>query len=74
MPPGCLVVADEAYIDYVAPEERPRRERDVADGRRVVVLRTFSKIFGLAGLRLGYALADRRRSSASSTPCRSRST
>jgi histidinol-phosphate aminotransferase len=56
--PGCVVVADEAYMDYVAPLERVRREDDVADGRRVVVLRTFSKIFGLAGLRLGYALAD----------------
>src|SRR3954462_14637678 len=40
-------------MDYVPPEERPRREDDVAGGRRVVVLRTFSKIFGLAGLRLG---------------------
>jgi histidinol-phosphate aminotransferase len=58
VPPRCLVVADEAYMDYVAPEARPGREGDVADGRRVVVLRTFSKIFGLAGLRLGYALAD----------------
>jgi histidinol-phosphate aminotransferase len=56
--PGCVVVADEAYMDYVAPVERVRREDDVADGRRVVVLRTFSKIFGLAGLRLGYLLAD----------------
>jgi histidinol-phosphate aminotransferase len=45
-------------MDYVAPDERPRREDDVADGRRVIVLRTFSKIFGLAGLRLGYLLAD----------------
>jgi histidinol-phosphate aminotransferase len=56
--PGCVVVADEAYIDYVPPLERVRREDDVAEGRRLVVLRTFSKIFGLAGLRLGYALAD----------------
>jgi histidinol-phosphate aminotransferase len=55
---GCVVVADEAYMDYVPPGERPGRERDVAAGRRVIVLRTFSKIFGLAGLRLGYALAD----------------
>jgi histidinol-phosphate aminotransferase len=54
----CVVVADEAYMDYVAPDERPRREDDVADGRRLIVLRTFSKIFGLAGLRLGYLLAD----------------
>jgi histidinol-phosphate aminotransferase len=58
VPPRCLVVADEAYMDYVEPAARPGRERDVAEGRRVVVLRTFSKIFGLAGLRLGYALAD----------------
>ena len=58
VPPGCLVVADEAYMDYVEPAERPGRERDVREGRRVVVLRTFSKLFGLAGLRLGYAIAD----------------
>ena len=57
VPDGCLVVADEAYMDYVAPAHQAGRERDVAEGRRVVVLRTFSKIFGLAGLRLGYALA-----------------
>jgi histidinol-phosphate aminotransferase len=56
--PDCVVVADEAYMDYVAPLERVRREDDVADGRPVIVLRTFSKIFGLAGLRLGYAVAD----------------
>jgi hypothetical protein len=49
VPPGCLVVADEAYMDYVEPAERPGRERDVAQGRRVVVLRTFSKLFGSRG-------------------------
>lgn len=57
VPEDCVVVADEAYVDYVEPEERLRREADVAAGRRVVVLRTFSKIHGLAGLRLGYAIA-----------------
>ena len=57
LPPDCVVAADEAYIDYVDPAERLRREDDVAAGRPVIVLRTFSKIFGLAGLRLGYALA-----------------
>jgi histidinol-phosphate aminotransferase len=57
LPPDCMVAADEAYIDYVEPRERLRREDDVVAGRPVVVLRTFSKIFGLAGLRLGYALA-----------------
>ena len=57
LPDGCVVAADEAYADYVEPQERIRREDDVAAGRPVVVLRTFSKIFGLAGLRLGYAIA-----------------
>ena len=42
----------------MAPADRIRREDDVDDGRPVVILRTFSKIFGLAGLRLGYAVAD----------------
>jgi histidinol-phosphate aminotransferase len=57
LPPGCVVAADEAYVDYVDPGRRIRRQEDVAARRPVVVLRTFSKIFGLAGLRLGYALA-----------------
>ena len=56
LPPDCVVVADEAYADFMDPEERIRREDDVAAGRPLVVLRTFSKIYGLAGLRLGYAL------------------
>jgi histidinol-phosphate aminotransferase len=57
LPPGCVVAADEAYGDYIEPAGRIRREDDVADGRPVVLLRTFSKIFGLAGMRLGYAVA-----------------
>jgi histidinol-phosphate aminotransferase len=57
LPERCAVVVDEAYVDYVDPEHRLRREDDVEGGRPVVVLRTFSKIFGLAGLRLGYAVA-----------------
>jgi histidinol-phosphate aminotransferase len=57
LPEDCVVAADEAYIDFVAPEARLRREDDIAAGRPVIVLRTFSKIFGLAGLRLGYAVA-----------------
>jgi histidinol-phosphate aminotransferase len=57
LPERCAVVVDEAYVDYVDPEHRLRREDDVEAGRPVVVLRTFSKIFGIAGLRLGYAVA-----------------
>ena len=58
LPDECVVVADEAYGDYVDPACRLRRERDVEAGRRVVVLHTLSKLFGIAGLRLGYAIAD----------------
>jgi histidinol-phosphate aminotransferase len=57
-PERCAVVVDEAYAEYVRPELRVRREDDIEAGRRVIVLRTFSKIFGLAGLRLGYAVVD----------------
>jgi histidinol-phosphate aminotransferase len=58
LPDTCVAVVDEAYADFVSPDARIPRERDVADGRRVIVLRSFSKLFGLAGLRLGYALVD----------------
>ncbi len=57
LPERCVVVVDEAYVDYVRPGDRTPRLDDVAAGRPVVVLRTFSKIFALAGLRLGYAIA-----------------
>ena len=58
LPDGCVAVVDEAYFDYIEPEERIDRLADLRDGRPIVILRTFSKIFGLAGLRLGYALVD----------------
>jgi histidinol-phosphate aminotransferase len=58
LPEGCVVVVDEAYGEYVTPALRIRREDDVDGGRPVLILRTFSKIFGLAGLRLGYAVAS----------------
>ncbi len=58
VPPHVLVVLDEAYLDFV-------RDADVADGVQVatdrpnvVVMRTFSKAFGLAGLRVGYCYAS----------------
>lgn len=56
LPSGCVAIVDEAYGDYVEPERRTDTLADVDAGRPVIVLRTFSKIFGLAGLRLGYAL------------------
>jgi histidinol-phosphate aminotransferase len=58
VPDSTTVVVDEAYREYADLDRRLRREEDVAAGRPVVLLRTFSKIFGLAGLRLGYAVVD----------------
>jgi histidinol-phosphate aminotransferase len=58
LPAGCVAVVDEAYGDFADPDVRVRRERDVVSGRPVIVIRSFSKVFGLAGLRLGYAIAD----------------
>ena len=57
LPERCAVVVDEAYVEFVEPKRRLLREEDAEAGRPVLLLRTFSKIFGLAGLRLGYALA-----------------
>ena len=57
LPADCIVVADEAYIDFADPDVRVRREQDVLAGRPVIVIRSCSKIFGLAGLRLGYAIS-----------------
>jgi histidinol-phosphate aminotransferase len=56
LPDGCAALVDEAYCDYIEPSQRIDRLADVREGRPVAILRTFSKIFGLAGLRLGYAL------------------
>src|SRR5204862_2508172 len=53
-----IAVVDEAYGDYVDPGSRVDRVRDLEAGARVVMLRTLSKLFGIAGLRLGYAVAD----------------
>jgi len=57
LPAGCVAVVDEAYADYIETPQRPDRIADIEDGRPVVVLRTFSKLYGIAGLRLGYAIA-----------------
>ena len=58
IPDRCAVVVDEAYVEYVDPAVRLDRVRDVEAGLPVIVMRTFSKIFGIAGLRLGYAVVS----------------
>jgi len=52
-----LVVLDQAYLEYVDKPDYPDGLQDLKRGRNVIVLRTFSKIYGLAGLRIGYGLA-----------------
>jgi histidinol-phosphate aminotransferase len=53
---GAVVALDEAYADYVERADYTRSAEWVKSGRRVLVLRTFSKVYGLAGLRIGYGV------------------
>ncbi|MBF6153922.1 pyridoxal phosphate-dependent aminotransferase [Nocardia terpenica] len=52
-----VLVMDEAYMEFARPDCRDSAVPYVAGGAPVIVLRTFSKIYGLAGLRCGYAMA-----------------
>ena len=58
VPKDVVVVLDEAYNEYLPPAERVDTAGWIKDFPNLVVTRTFSKIFGLAGLRVGYALAS----------------
>lgn len=57
-PQDVLVVLDEAYYEYVQPELQFSLNDTLETYDNVIVLRTFSKIYGLAGLRVGYAIAN----------------
>ena len=59
LPSQVLVVLDEAYNEYLPPELRSDSVAWLAQFPNLVITRTFSKIYGLAGLRVGYALASR---------------
>src|SRR5262245_18132454 len=56
LPRGPVLLADEAYAEYVTAPDWESCVRYVKEGLPVVVSRTFSKIFGMAGLRVGYAI------------------
>src|SRR5574343_1741482 len=58
VPKDVIVVLDEAYNEYIPPADRVDTAAWIKDFRNLVVCRTFSKIYGLAGLRVGYALAS----------------
>jgi histidinol-phosphate aminotransferase len=58
VPPRVIVVFDEAYVEFAQGPDLPDTLAYLRQGRKVVVLRTFSKAASLAGLRVGYGLAD----------------
>ncbi len=58
LPQDVVVVLDEAYNEYLPPALREDTLAWLADFPNLVITRTFSKVYGLAGLRIGYALAS----------------
>lgn len=56
IPEDVMVVFDEAYYEYVRHPQFPDSIQYIREDRPVVILRTFSKIYGLAGLRIGYGI------------------
>ncbi|QIK37952.1 histidinol-phosphate transaminase [Caldichromatium japonicum] len=58
LPKTCIVVVDEAYTEYVEAPDFPDATHWLATFPNLIVTRTFSKVHGLAGLRVGYALSD----------------
>jgi histidinol-phosphate aminotransferase len=58
LPDHMIVILDEAYFDYVSERDYPDGTSLLRKDLNLIVLRTFSKIYGLAGLRIGFAVAD----------------
>ena len=59
VPQDVIVVFDEAYYHYVEDKNYPDSLSYILEGRNVIVIRTFSKIAGIAGVRVGYAIAKK---------------
>jgi histidinol-phosphate aminotransferase len=59
VPNHVLLVMDEAYFEYVDSQDYPNSLDYVHSGKPILTLRTFSKVYGLAGVRLGYGFATR---------------
>ncbi len=58
LPENIFVVLDEAYAEYVETDDYPNSIQLLKQFPNLIILRTFSKIYGLAGLRLGYAISE----------------
>lgn len=54
-----LIIVDEAYFEYVEAADYPNSLDYHQQGKTLLTLRTFSKLYGLAGLRIGYGIADK---------------
>ena len=59
VPENMLVVLDEAYYEYVSAPDYADSMKYMHSNKNILVLRTFSKIYGLAGLRIGYGIAKK---------------
>jgi histidinol-phosphate aminotransferase len=57
--PEVLVIVDEAYFEYVSDSEYPDSLQYRYQGKALLTLRTFSKLYGLAGLRIGYGIGQK---------------
>lgn len=57
VPENCLLVCDEAYYEFVDDPEYPQTLSYLNDHPNLIITRTFSKVMGLAGVRIGYAIA-----------------
>jgi histidinol-phosphate aminotransferase len=58
VPPDVLIILDEAYFEYVEAADYPDSLDYHQQGKTLLTLRTFSKLYGLAGLRIGYGIAN----------------
>ncbi len=57
LPENLILVLDQAYIEFASDPEHPAGLDYIEQGKPVILLRTFSKLYGLAGLRIGYGIA-----------------
>jgi len=59
LPEHVLVLVDEAYAEYAEAESFPSATKYIREKKNLLVVRTFSKIYGLAGMRCGYVMGKR---------------
>lgn len=59
LPDHVVAVFDEAYYEFIEDKEYESAIKYVKEGKNVVVIRTFSKLYGMAGVRIGYAIANK---------------